>query len=356
MTMVARSAPGNAMKRYALVATLAGWTGLLTPGAVHAQVTTSPFAPAPVPVAPAATPPVGGAGPAGASFPPAASPPATAMAQPTAAERFDTRMTLRSGETFACRVLDHLPTGYLLKKTSSETVIVPYDQVVNVAAAAPDAVAAPPQPVAPPPAYPPAVRATYTPVKATTGSSAREARYRGGFLFIPHLGFKTFTGKSGERMGAGLHLGALIGGHLARVFSLNAEIDLDRVESKPPAGFSAEGMRADVALSPLFHVDLGRADLVLGPKLGGFGGQQSLSSGEQRIELRGAGTTFGFNIGVFASAGKLGLGVLLAYQVSTFLALCREEKGIEKCYSGDRLSERFVDSDRILHISAAALF
>ena len=89
----------------------------------------------------------------------------------------------------------------------------------------------------PPPAYPPP--------PATEPQVAPPARpaTRRGLLFLPYVGSGSLVGADSDRYLTGLRMGALLGGHMGSLFSINGELSVD-IMSPNTGGYPTSGSTA----------------------------------------------------------------------------------------------------------------
>ena len=204
-----------------------------------------------------------------------------------------------------------------------------------------------PDSAAPPSPPPPAVNQGQGPA-ASTLVSPRPS----GFVAIPYLGFNSLSGDGGTGTSTGLRVGALLGGHVAEIFSFNGELTLDDVNVDAPAGASASAYIFQLAVSPLFHVDTPRVRFVAGPKVGVSGNTGSVSTGGFSADSRGLGWTLGLNMGLFIPVkNTTSLGILLSYATLNPVVACRSGTGIDETCTGDNLP-----STQVLGLTLGALF
>ncbi len=127
-------------------------------------------------------------------------------------------------------------------------------------------------------------------------------------------------------------MGALVGGYVNEHWSLNAgaEVDVfnfnDRLSA---AGLDLSGEMLGLTFDPLFHVGNAKAELVVGPKLGGWmrwvhASGTSLNTGlTATADGLAEGWTIGGNMGVFVDAAPSVLvGALLSLEVRDPLHSC----------------------------------
>jgi hypothetical protein len=173
-----------------------------------------------------------------------------------------------------------------------------------------------------------------------------------GLLLMGFLGFHAFQGDTGEGLSPGLRLGGLLGFYASPVFSLNGELTLDflNIDSSSPYN-GATGVRALLALSPLYHVPAGNVELVIGPKFGGWG--TTLSDDNSGASISARGYVLGLNAGVFARAGNINLGGLFSFEAGFPTSICFDDGLGDACHSATG-SEK--DADKIVAFNGAILF
>jgi hypothetical protein len=139
---------------------------------------------------------------------------------------------------------------------------------------------------------------------------------RRGLLAIPFLGIHSIQGLAADDFGVGARVGTLLGVHVDPLVSLNVEaaVDFLNVESKGSTA-SQTGHDLTIAFSPLFHVAGNAAELVVGPKLGYW--SENFTVTDMRVTTRASawGWAVGGNIGGFANINEhAAIGLLLSYQ------------------------------------------
>jgi hypothetical protein len=175
---------------------------------------------------------------------------------------------------------------------------------------------------------------------------------RVGFLALPYAGIHSFSGSGTNGLDPGLRLGAILGGAVSEIFSVNGEATID-VMNPSSAGADASEDMATLAFSPLFHARSGSAEIVIGPKLGLWALSGHASNGITTVDVDEQGWTIGGNAGVFfpVGTGTASLGMLLSFanlQVSHF---CATVTGYGEMCSSD------VSGDvNVLGMTFAALF
>jgi hypothetical protein len=143
-----------------------------------------------------------------------------------------------------------------------------------------------------------------------------------GLLVLPYAGLNIFRSDGGSAPDAGLRLGTLLGGRVNELFSANGEVTFDVINLAVPAGVTASEYMFHFTFSPLLHFRSPGAELVIGPKIGGWilGGHSSgpetygyvTTTASADIEARG--WTVGLNAGAFLPiSDRAGLGVLVSY-------------------------------------------
>lgn len=142
-------------------------------------------------------------------------------------------------------------------------------------------------------------------------------------LLMPYLGFTLPVGAGSDGFNSSPRFGGLLGWHVTRHLSLNAECDVDYVRGSQESGPVAVGVTSsrrsfwggffdpprhylDFALSPL--VSLRSNQVVLGPKIGWFLNRGSSDAGPP---ASGSGMLLGFNLGLFLPWRGVSVGGLL---------------------------------------------
>ena len=173
-----------------------------------------------------------------------------------------------------------------------------------------------------------------------------------GLLLMGFLGIQAFQGDTGVGLSPGLRLGGLLGFYATPMFSLNGELTLDFLNLDSSAGYSgATGVRALLALSPLFHFPAGNLELVVGPKFGGWG--TTISDNNSTTSASARGYVFGVNAGLFARAGNVNLGGLFSFEAGIPTSICFDTGGGEVCHSATGSEQ---DADKIVAFNGAILF
>jgi hypothetical protein len=216
----------------------------------------------------------------------------------------------------------------------------------------------PPQQGYPPPAtnYYPPQQGGYPPAGyPPPPPPAQGLSQRRGFLALPFLGINSYQGKTGKDMNPGLRLGVLLGGHVNEQLSLNGELVIDVMNFDEMGGPQIAAADVVLALSPLFHLLIGKAELAVGPKVGLRSAAMSMdsSAGEEKQTL--AGYVIGINAGFFtAVSNSMSIGGLLSAEIRTTHKLCSTAAGFrENCTTEDALTGA---ADKVIGLTAAALF
>jgi hypothetical protein len=188
-------------------------------------------------------------------------------------------------------------------------------------------------------------------------ASTRVTRPRAGAHLVPYVGVSSFQGNTGKGLDAGFRAGALGGGHINPMFSVNGEITMDILNSNDKAIATFTGIDLDLALSPLVHVRVDSVELVFGPKLGAFFGRINTEMPVGAMVLTAKETERGWLAGVnagafFSLSRSFGLGALLSFVVRNPTTACTESTltpGNEVC-TGSNLT-----ADKVLALTIAML-
>ena len=173
----------------------------------------------------------------------------------------------------------------------------------------------------PPPAYPPP--------PATEPQDAPPARpaTRRGLLFLPYVGSGSLVGADSDRYSTGLRMGALLGGHMGPLFSINGELSVD-IMSPNTGGYPDlrlyPGLKIterffDLTLSPLVHFGIPHVEFVAGPKIGAFAWTASTIYPAVSADFTGYGLVYGFTAGAFFPIGRIAIGGILSFTGRHFL-------------------------------------
>ena len=212
----------------------------------------------------------------------------------------------------------------------------------------------------PPPGYQQPPPAGYPPPQAY-GNSAPPPGYaaappvKSGFLALPYLGISSLQGTTGENNGAGFLLGALLGGRINPMLSLNGEVRFDILNPKNVnSGYDVGEAEFALSFSPLFHAPFPQGEFVIGPKLGIFGYALEAKYGGQTVDkVSASGLELGANAGVFFNISPtVALGGILSFTVRDPSKVCETVYGYaEQCNDSTDF-----DSQKVLGIHAGALF
>jgi hypothetical protein len=148
---------------------------------------------------------------------------------------------------------------------------------------------------------------------------------------MPYIGFATPVGNTGSTYDTNLRIGTLLGWHVNRLLSMNAEFTLDFLN---PKGVSSDvsDIALDVSFSPLFHLPLGRGnlELIVGPKIGFFDEDESFtaSTGDS-YDNSYSGVMFGVNVGLLAGVGNIAIGGLFSYTGRYYSSWCQTIDGLD---------------------------
>jgi len=216
----------------------------------------------------------------------------------------------------------------------------------------------PQQPGYPPPAYPqqpgyPPPGYAYPPSYYTRPAPPPPG-HKHGFLAMVFLGVNSLQGSTGKNEDVGFRLGTIMGGRVNESFSINGELTLDILNPKNvPSGVDVTEVEVDIALSPLFHVQLDNVELVAGPKLGFMGYSEQSSDMGLSSSVSGNGYVYGLNAGVFASISRsTSIGGLISFAGRKFTQVCQtDDTGAQTCSS-----DNLPGADKVLGITGAILF
>jgi hypothetical protein len=154
-----------------------------------------------------------------------------------------------------------------------------------------------------------------------------------GFLALPYIGIASHEESNSSDLGPGLTIGAILGGRLNPMISLNGELRIDVLNVKTsslPANTDISGaFELDLAFSPLFHVPFPQGEFVVGPKLGLFLGGETVNYGGAEVETDTvSGLMGGVNAGVFFDVGpKMAIGGMLSFTVRDIGSVCSTPTG-----------------------------
>jgi hypothetical protein len=204
---------------------------------------------------------------------------------------------------------------------------------------------------APPYSYPPAALAPAQP-PLVSRPAAPVLPPRSRLVLLPFAGVHAFLGEAKSGQSIGGHLGALVGGRFTRSLSLSGEVAFDWLNPEPASGASAFGIEVMVAASPLYHVAIGKLELVVGPKLGYWAGFAESTLADRTTDARVDGVALGGNLGIFGPLTRaLSIGALAALDVRTVRETCATISGQpQSCTGGSD-----VASDNLFSLSVAVL-
>jgi hypothetical protein len=163
-------------------------------------------------------------------------------------------------------------------------------------------------------------------------------RQREGLMLLPYLGLHSFQDSNDEGLDPGLRLGTIVGGFVNNSWSLNAGLDFDLLNPNTRSTGSTIDLSAEMlglSLSPLFHFGAQKAELVVGPKVGGWIEWAHASGGGLTADGTAEGWLLGANVGAFGAATPSVLvGALLSLEVRDILHACSSGTGVaETCRS-----------------------
>jgi hypothetical protein len=115
---------------------------------------------------------------------------------------------------------------------------------------------------------------------------------------LPYLGLHSFQNHQAAAYGPGLRIGALFGGRVSQLLSINGELTIDRAKINSPIDLEQWFFRA--SLSPLVHLPAGPVEVALGPKLGIYWVSTNNSGTGTTIESASSGYLTGLNAGALA--------------------------------------------------------
>ncbi|MDB4983311.1 MAG: hypothetical protein JWM82_4063, partial [Myxococcales bacterium] len=186
----------------------------------------------------------------------------------------------------------------------------------------------------------------------STGDDEEQPSSRRGLLFMPFLGVHIIQGIAADDFGAGGRLGFLIGTRLDHRVSLNVETAIDILSPNPSQPMaSASGHDLTIAFSPLFHAGGRTAELVVGPKLGFWSDNFTVTSENVNTRLSQSGWAYGANLGLFTSVqDAVEVGLLLAYQFTAAVQSCGHDLNTHECVVAGAFPPE------IMSFSAAAMF
>lgn len=203
-------------------------------------------------------------------------------------------------------------------------------------------------------ASPPPPRAYAPPGTVGPPPPVVAVRAKSGFLALPYIGVASHRGDEGSGLGPGFVIGSLLGGRINPMFSINGEIRIDVLNPKNvPSGEDVTAVEVDLALSPLYHVPITSGEIVVGPKIGLFGGAAKGSFGGQSASAWVSGLSLGLNGGAFFDVSpQVALGGMLSFTLRDPHKECQTLPGSsEICDSSTDFT-----SEKVLALHAGALF
>jgi len=193
-----------------------------------------------------------------------------------------------------------------------------------------------PTPGAPPPPGAPPVYAPYPayrplpPAGFYEGPLKPAARRR--FMALPYIGTHSYQSEANRAYFPGFRIGTLIGGRVNEQLSLNWELtfDISNIDRAPGAPTSSSEFAFDFAFSPLIHIPIGPAEILLGPKLGVFWVSTDIHQDTSYASQshQGTGILGGITAGTFmAVSSTVSLGVLLSGELRKIEHACTVNAG-----------------------------
>jgi hypothetical protein len=179
-----------------------------------------------------------------------------------------------------------------------------------------------------------------------------------------YLGFQSFQGKfaakvtnqgvdTGLSLGIGPHVGGMIGYRFMEQVSLNAEVSLDIPHAELSSSFtSIDAQRLAFSVSPLYHIDAGAVDFMVGPKLGFWTSTFSQSDSLGTATLTYTGWMAGVTAGLYYKVGRIGLGGLASFDYAPVLQGCSTNDFSEQTCGPNKT----FPADKMLSFALAVLF
>jgi hypothetical protein len=139
---------------------------------------------------------------------------------------------------------------------------------------------------------------------------------------MPYLAVAIPVGTFGDNYDPDMRVGGFLGFHIGSMVSLNLEGSLELMGKKnKPRDYS--GIFFELAASPFFHVELGRIELIAGPKLGYFLSSESHMETSTASDS-GQGYTYGANLGVLAAVGeRVAIGGMASFTNRSYSEFCQ---------------------------------
>jgi hypothetical protein len=164
---------------------------------------------------------------------------------------------------------------------------------------------------------------------ATEPQDAPPARpaTRRGLLFLPYVGSGSLVGADSDRYSTGLRVGALLGGHMGSLISINGELSVDIMspntgsypDLKLYPGLKITERFFDLTLSPLVHFGVPHVEFVAGPKIGAFAWTVSTTYPAESADFSGFGLVYGLAAGAFFPIGRVAIGGIFSFTARKFL-------------------------------------
>jgi hypothetical protein len=180
-----------------------------------------------------------------------------------------------------------------------------------------------------------------------------EPGFRRGFFAMPYIGINIPVGSFGDSFDTGFRMGALLGGHINPMLSLNGEITIDVLNPKHvPSGVDVTAVMVDMLFSPLLHFGNAQVEGFFGPKIGAFIYALTAKSGGVEAKGSASGLAYGFNLGAAVPIGNIAVGGLLSFVGRHATKACYQNPGqAEVCDDSPS-----GDDAKMLSITGAVLF
>jgi hypothetical protein len=169
--------------------------------------------------------------------------------------------------------------------------------------------------------------------------SVDEPIYARRLLVMPYIGAATLIGSrspppvggASESYDTGFRMGSLLGWRPSSHFSINGEFTFDFLN--PPKGVFLD-VTLDLSFSPLFHLSIGKLEIVVGPKVGFSDEIQTWTVNDQSYNSSYSGLMFGANAGVLAKVRSIAIGGLVSYTGRYYTGWCWWTDGESRCTNG----------------------
>ena len=163
--------------------------------------------------------------------------------------------------------------------------------------------------------------------------------YARRLLVMPYIGVATLIGSrspppvggASESYDTGFRMGSLLGWRPSSHFSINGEFTVDFLN--PPKGVFLD-VTLDLSFSPLFHLSIGKLEIVVGPKVGFSDEIQTWTVNDQSYNSSYSGLMFGANAGVLAKVRSIAIGGLVSYTGRSYTGWCWWTDGESRCRNG----------------------